>query len=90
MINVKVEKVGDKVYIRCPICNDVLATNDPDLFIRKFGKNTIEPLGSCSHFEVIDVHKDEKSLAHLQEYEKNAVFKSERKNYITLIVPRQS
>ena len=90
MINVKVEQRNGKTYVFCTACNTILVTNDPSYFLGRINKNELHALGGCSHFEVIEVHKDEKSLMHVPQYEKNAVFKNEGKRYITFIVPRQS
>jgi hypothetical protein len=89
-IELKVEKIQDKIYIKCPICGDVLATNDPDYFFKKFHKNAVEPLSSCSHFEIVDVYKDEKSAKNIPFYEQRAVAKFEFKKYVSFIVPRES
>jgi len=86
----KIEKIGNKTYVKCPICRDILATNDPDYFLRKFHKNAVEPLSSCPHFEVIDVYRDPKSSQNIPKYEKKAVMKFEFKKYVSFIVPRKS
>ncbi len=90
MVNVKVEQNGKYTYVRCSKCNEVLATNDQSYFLRKFHGSAIEPLGSCDHFEVIEVHKDPKSAKNIPIYEKKAVMKFEFKKYVSFIVPRES
>jgi len=86
----KVEHVDKKIYIKCPICGDILATNDPEYFLRKFHKDVVEPLSSCSHFEIIDVYRDPKSSQNIPKYEAKAVMKFEFKKYVSFIVPRKS
>jgi len=90
MANVKVERQNDKTYVRCSICNETLVTDDSEYFLGKVSKNELRALGGCSHFEVIEVHKDEKSLQKLSMYEQNAVAKFENKRYVIVITPRQS
>ncbi|MCG2868286.1 MAG: hypothetical protein L7G90_02800 [Candidatus Nanopusillus sp.] len=86
----KVEKIGNKTYVKCPICDEVLATNDAEYFLKKFHKNAVEPLSSCSHFEVIDVYKDPKSSQNIPKYEAKAVMKFEFRKCISFIIPRSS
>jgi len=91
MLNqLKIDHISKKIYIKCPICNDILITNDPKYIPESARNGKLWSLGSCEHFEIIDVFKDEKSLQNEKENFKKAVLVIEKKVYYILVVPRQS
>ncbi len=86
----KIEKIQGKTYIKCPVCGDILATDDDSYFFKKFHKGVVEPLSSCEHYEVVHVYRDPKSSKNIPKYDKIAVAKFEFKKYVSFIIPRSS
>jgi len=89
MLKVKIEQTGNKIYIKCPICGQILISNDQSYSLAKIKHNELTSISSCDHFLIIDVHKDPKSILKEEQNIKNAILLIENKNYITAIVPRK-
>ena len=89
MLKVKIEQINGKIYIRCPICGNVLVTNDQSYSLQKIKHNELTSISSCDHFLIIDVHKDSKSILKEEQNIKNAILLIENKKYITVVVPRK-
>jgi len=86
----KIERESKYTYIRCPICGEVLITNDPQYFLDEISPKKLQSLASCEHFQVIDVYKDQKSLESEKENFENAVLVIEKKKYFILVISRSS
>jgi len=50
---VQVEKIGQKVYIKCGKCGKVLVSNDQEYSLAKIKRNELMSISSCEHFEVV-------------------------------------
>ena len=90
MSQLKIDHVTKKIYIKCPICNDILVTNDPEYIPESARNGKLQSIGGCQHFEIIDVYKDEKSLVSEKENFEKAILVIEKKKYYILVVPRES
>ena len=90
MVSVKIEQKNGKIYVFCSACNTVLVTNDQSYSLAKIRKHQLKAIGGCMHFEVVEVHKDPKSLTHAQDDLQKSVTRFENERYIIAIVPRES
>jgi hypothetical protein len=86
----KINHVSKNIYIFCPVCNEILVTNDPEYLPDTVPKFKLQSLGGCEHFMTINVYKDPISLEKERENFKKAVLVIEKKKYYILVVPRQS
>jgi len=89
MYGIKIEKVGNKIYVKCAKCDQILLTNDQEYSLQKIKRDELYSISSCNHFLVSEYHKDEKSLKDLARNEGKAILKYEGKYYISLIIPRK-
>ena len=86
----KIDNINKKIYIKCPVCNDVLVTNDPEYLPESSQNGKLQSIGGCPHFETANIFKDPISLTSEKTNFEKAVLVIEKKKSFILIVPRQS
>jgi hypothetical protein len=86
----RIDHITKKIYIKCPYCNDVLVTNDPEYLPESSRNGKLNSIGGCQHFETINIYKDQASLEHNKENFQKALLIIEKKKSFLLIVPRSS
>jgi hypothetical protein len=86
----RINNVNKKIYIFCPYCNEILITNDEKYIPESARTGKLWALGSCEHFEVSDIFKDQVSLEKEKENFEKAILIIEKKKYFILVVPRSS
>jgi adenylylsulfate kinase-like enzyme len=91
MVNqLRINHVSKQIYIECPICRNVLITNDPEHIPESARNGKLQSVGGCQHFEIADIYKDKLSLEHNKENFEKAVLVIEKKKYFILVIPRLS